>query len=266
MTVSSDLSLVVMGVTGFMGGTVLRLARADGTPVAAGLDRAEQIDKTANLDLFCGSDPATVLTKAPGATIIDFTAPVATMNTLEAAVKYGNPMVIGTTGLSAEEKARLDEAATHIPLFFSPNMSVGVNALLDVLPRLVRVLGPEYDLEIVEMHHNRKKDAPSGTALRLGECLAEARDWKLDDVSACCREGLIGPRPKAEIGIQTVRGGDVVGVHTIYFAGEGERIEVTHHAHSRENFARGALRAARWLTGQKPGKVYTMQDLLRENA
>ena len=126
------------------------------------------------------------------------------------------------------------------------------------------MLGPDYDLELVEMHHNRKKDAPSGTALRLAECLAEAREWKLKDVSCCCREGIVGERPKAQIGIQTVRGGDVVGVHTVYFISNGERIEVTHHAHSRTNFAQGALRAARWLQDRKPGKLYSMADILEE--
>lgn len=261
-----NLSLIVTGVTGHMGSTVLRLAGTQNIPVLAGLDRAEQLLQAKGLNLPCGSDPEAILEQHPGATIIDFTAPAATMATLEAALHHGNPMVIGTTGLSADEKSRLEDAARRIPLFFSPNMSVGINALLDILPRLVRVLGPDYDLEIVEMHHNRKKDAPSGTALRLGECLAEARDWKLDEVSACSREGLIGARPKAEIGIQTVRGGDVVGMHTVYFAGEGERIEVTHHAHSRDNFARGALRAAGWLARQKHGRLYSMQDMLKESA
>lgn len=142
-------------------------------------------------------------------------------------------------------------------------MSVGVNVLLELLPELVQMLGPDYDLEMVELHHNRKKDSPSGTALRLAESLASARDWDLKDVACYHREGIIGERPKKEIGVQAIRGGDVVGVHTVYFMGPGERIEVTHHAHSRENFAQGALRAASWLPGQPGGKVYAMGDILK---
>ena len=120
----------------------------------------------------------------------------------------------------------------------------------------------DYDVEMMEIHHNRKKDAPSGTALRLAECLAEAKDWSLAESACYHREGIIGERPAKEIGIQTLRGGDVVGVHTVYFMGPGERIEVTHQAHSRENFANGALRAIRWMHGRAPGKLYSMQDIL----
>lgn len=259
-------SLIIMGITGHMGAAILRLAHARGLKVVAGIDRAEALAQAKNLDLPCKADAESVLSQNPGSVIIDFTAPAGTLGLLEAAVRHKNPMVIGTTGFTAEDKARVEDAAKNIPILLSPNMSLGVNALLEILPRLVRALGPGYDLEIVEMHHNRKKDAPSGTALRLGECLAEARNWKLEDVSACCREGLIGARPKEEIGIQTVRGGDVVGVHTVYLVGEGERIEVTHHAHSRDNFASGALNASQWLAGKKPGIIYSIQDMLREMA
>ena len=179
------------------------------------------------------------------------------------AVKNGNPIVIGTTGFTPEQKAELDAIAQNGRVFWSPNMSVGVNVLLELLPELVQMLGPDYDLEMVELHHNRKKDSPSGTALRLAESLASARDWDLKDVACYHREGIIGERPKKEIGVQAIRGGDVVGVHTVYFMGPGERIEVTHHAHSRENFAQGALRAASWLPGQPSGKVYAMGDILK---
>lgn len=261
-----SLSLIVMGVTGHMGGIILRLARAQNLPVVAVLDRLEQQNTAAAFGVPCGHNPEEVLSKAPGATIIDFTAPEATLALLEPAIRHKNPLIIGTTGFNVAHKQQLEKAAQHIPVFFSPNMSLGVNALLDVLPRLVRALGPDYDLEVVEMHHNHKKDAPSGTALRLAECLAEARHWNLEDVKECSRDGIIGARPKAQIGIQTLRGGDVVGMHTVYFAGEGERIEVTHHAHSRENFARGALKAAQWMTDKKPGKLYSMQDMLEDQA
>ena len=140
-------------------------------------------------------------------------------------------------------------------------MSVGINVLRKILPELTRALGDKYDIEMVELHHNRKQDSPSGTALTLGECLAEARGWKLPDVRCSARDGIIGERPKAQIGIQAIRGGDVVGVHTIYFMGPGERIEVTHQAHSRETFAQGALRAAAWLKGRAAGRLYGMQDI-----
>ncbi len=145
-------------------------------------------------------------------------------------------------------------------------MSIGVNVLLRILPQLTKTLGPDYDMEIVEIHHNRKKDAPSGTALMLGEALAEARDWDFEACKKTCREGMTGERPKMEIGIQAVRGGDVAGVHTVYFFGPGERIEVTHQAHGRENFAMGALTAAKWLKNQKAGKLYSMQDMFACNS
>jgi len=137
-----------------------------------------------------------------------------------------------------------------------------VHALTKNLPELINILGEEYDLEMVELNHNKKKDSPSGTAMRLAECLAKAKNWDLDAVANYHREGMIGERPKEEIGIQTIRGGDVVGVHTVYAMGPGERIEVTHHAHSRETFAAGALRAAYWLAGREAGKLYSMSDMI----
>ena len=177
------------------------------------------------------------------------------------AAEKGTPLVIGTTGFTPEQLQELGELAQRTPIFWSSNMSVGVNVLMKVLPALTKALGDKYDIEMVELHHNRKKDSPSGTALMLGECLAEARDWKLEDVRCSARDGIIGERPKAQIGIQAIRGGDVVGVHTVYFMGPGERIEVTHQAHSRETFAQGALRAAAWLATQKAGRLYRMQDI-----
>ena len=147
-------------------------------------------------------------------------------------------------------------------MLWAPNMSVGINVLLRVLPELVRLLGENYDMEMVELHHKMKKDAPSGTAIKLAQCLAEARKWDLDAVGRYCRQGIIGERPQEEIGVQTIRGGDVTGVHTVYFMGPGERVEVTHQAHSRENFAQGALRAAKWLADKQPGQLYSMADVL----
>ena len=257
------LSIIVMGGSGRMGTTIARMAQEQGITVAAALERPEKVEALNALGCIAGSDPETVFPQVPGAVVIDFTAPDASMATARCAARHGNPVVIGTTGLSQEQRAELEELAKTAKIFWAPNMSVGVSVLLEILPRLVEMLGPDYDMEMVELHHNRKKDSPSGTALRLAECLADARGWKLDEVACSHREGIIGERPKKEIGIQAVRGGDVVGVHTVYFMGPGERIEVTHQAHSRENFAQGALRAARWLAAQKPGKLYAMGDVLQ---
>lgn len=261
-----SVSLIIMGAAGRMGSTLARLAdEAPDLDVAAVLERpgheaglAAWGTRGARVD----TDPAAAMDGLPGAVVVDFTAPDATMNTARLAAARGTPMIIGTTGLTDADKAELGRLAKHAPLFLSPNMSVGINVLLEVLPELTRLLGDAYDVELAEIHHNRKKDAPSGTAVRLAEVLAEARNWKLDEVACYGREGMAGERPHAEIGVHAVRGGDVVGVHTVYYMGPGERIEVTHHAHSRENFANGALRAARWLAGQKPGRLYSMQDVL----
>lgn len=256
-------SVIVTGAGGRMGSTVCRLALEDpALTLAAVLERPERL---ATLDAWkcpAGSDPDTVFAQAPGGVVVDFTSPEASLANARAAARTGVSHVIGTTGLNAEQKAELAELAGTARIFWAPNMSVGVNVLLKILPQLVRQLGAEYDLEMVELHHNRKKDSPSGTALRLAECLAEARGWKLSDVANYHREGLIGERPGEEIGIQTIRGGDVVGVHTVYAMGPGERIEITHQAHSRENFAQGALRAAKWLPRQQPGPLYSMLDML----
>ncbi len=254
-------SIVIMGAGGRMGTTIAQLAQERQIPIAGFIDRPEALQTLSSGSIPCESEPAALLAQIKKTVLIDFTAPHVTMATLPIAEQYQTPMVIGTTGFTEVEKNKLAESAQKLPLFLSPNMSIGVSALLATLPRLVKALGNDYDLEMVEMHHNKKKDAPSGTALRLAECLAEAKEWNLADVGCYARDGLIGERPKNEIGIQTLRGGDVVGVHTVYFVGEGERIEVTHHAHSRSTFASGALRASQWLAQQKPGKLYSMQDV-----
>ena len=258
-----SIPVIVMGAAGRMGGTICRMVADDPSLVLAG--QIEQPDRLGALTPPAGctasSDLAAVLQAVKGAVIIDFTSPTASLATAALAAQYGAAQVIGTTGLNAEQQKDLHGFAAKTPIFWSPNMSEGVNALVKILPELVRLLGEGYDLEMMEIHHNRKKDAPSGTALRLAEAMLEARNWGLQD-AVCCREGIIGERPHKEMGVQTIRGGDVVGVHTAYFIGLGERIEVTHHAHSRDNFAQGALRAAAWLAGQKPGKLYGMNDML----
>ena len=170
-------------------------------------------------------------------------------------------MVVGTTGLSSEQKQALFDQAQHTSVVFAPNMSVGINLLLDILHRAASVLQDGYDVEIIETHHRHKVDAPSGTALRLGEVVADAMGRNLEECAVYGRKGITGPRPANEIGFETIRAGDVVGDHTVLFASEGERIEITHKASSRMTFAKGAVRACAWLQG-KPCGLYDMQDVL----
>lgn len=256
-------SVIITGAAGRMGSTLVRLAReAEDVTLAAVLERVGMEKALDAYDCLKGSSASDIFPRCPESVVVDFTSPEASLAAARVAARCGNPLVIGTTGFSEEQKAELAGLAEKIPLFWSPNMSVGVNALLKLLPELARLLGADYDMDIVELHHNKKKDAPSGTALRLAECLAGARGWKLSETACCHREGIIGERPKREIGVQTVRGGDIVGVHTVYFMGAGERIELTHQAHSRENFAQGALRAARRIRGLPAGRLYGMQDIL----
>lgn len=193
--------------------------------------------------------------------LIDFTNHQASMDHLREAVVAKKAIVIGTTGFSREEWEEIRSVGPGTRCLVSPNMSVGVNVVLGLLDRAARVLGTDYDVEIVEAHHRHKADAPSGTALRMAEVLAFAMGRNLEEVGVFARHGQIGPRRSSEIGIQTVRAGDIVGEHTVIFGGLGERIEIVHRAHSRDNFARGAVRAAAWLVHQPPG-LYDMQDAL----
>lgn len=198
-----------------------------------------------------------------GLVIIDFSAPESTLAHLRLAVEHKTAMVIGTTGFSQKQAAEIKDLAQNIPCLLSPNMSLGVNLLFKVAGDVARALGDEYDIEIVEAHHRRKKDAPSGTAKRLAEILSEARGQSLEDVAVYGRKGMTGERPKKAIGIHSVRGGDIVGDHKVIFAGEGERVELIHRAHSRDTFARGAILAARFVAGAPKG-LYSMQDVLKK--
>jgi 4-hydroxy-tetrahydrodipicolinate reductase len=256
--------VIVMGAAGRMGATMVRLVgESADLDLMGAVERMDRLSTLVSLPCPVAPEVSKLPTAIAGAVIVDFTAPSVSLPTARTAAKTGAAHVIGTTGFSGEEQAELRDLAVRTPIFWSPNMSVGVNVLLRILPELARLLGDSYDMEMTEIHHNKKKDAPSGTALRLAEALAGARDWPFSEVACCHREGIIGERPAREIGIQSLRGGDVVGVHTVYFLGAGERIELTHQAHSRENFANGALRAVRFLHGQKPGRLYTMQDILQ---
>lgn len=193
--------------------------------------------------------------------LIDFTNPEATLEHLELASSFSLPCVVGTTGFSSEQLSLIEELSGKIPVLLSPNMSSGVNLLFYLVEESARILGDDFDLEVIEAHHRLKKDAPSGTAVRLSEILAKARGWDLDRVAIYERRGMVGERKREEIGIQSIRAGDIVGEHTVIFGGLGERLELTHRAHSRLTFAYGALRAARFIVGKRAG-LYSMRDCL----
>jgi 4-hydroxy-tetrahydrodipicolinate reductase len=193
--------------------------------------------------------------------LIDFTRPEPSLAALKICVENGKRMVIGTTGFSAAEKGLISDAARTIPIMLAPNMSVGVNLSLKLLEIATRVIGQETDIEIIEAHHRHKVDAPSGTALRMGEVVAAALGRDLDDCAVWAREGHTGERQPGTIGFSVIRAGDIVGDHTVMFADEGERVEIRHHASSRMTFAKGAMRAAHWLSSQSPG-LFDMQDVL----
>jgi 4-hydroxy-tetrahydrodipicolinate reductase len=193
--------------------------------------------------------------------VIDFTTPSATLDHLQVCRQAGKPMVIGTTGLSEADKGELEKAAGEIAMVFAPNMSVGVNLCFKLLELAARVMGDDADIEIIEAHHRHKVDAPSGTALHMGEVIAETLGRNLQSCAVYGREGHTGPRDGKTIGFETIRAGDVVGEHSVWFAMEGERVEIAHKASSRMNFARGAVRACKWISTKAQG-LYDMQDVL----
>ncbi|MCA1907360.1 MAG: 4-hydroxy-tetrahydrodipicolinate reductase [Magnetospirillum sp.] len=208
---------------------------------------------------FVGENPSALF--AASDAVIDFTAPAATLSHAALAADMGKILVVGTTGLSKADEAKLAEAAKQTTIVYAPNFSVGVNLLMALTEKAAAILGDDYDLEIVEMHHRHKVDSPSGTALGLGRSAAKGRGVALDSVWCKSRDGHTGARPRGEIGFATLRGGDVVGDHTVMFAADGERVELTHKASSRAVFAKGAVRAALWAKGQGPG-LYSMRDVL----
>jgi 4-hydroxy-tetrahydrodipicolinate reductase len=193
--------------------------------------------------------------------LIDFTFPEVTLGNASVCARLGKQMVVGSTGFTPGQREQLTAFAKDTSIVFAPNMSVGVNVCFKLLKDMAKTLGEGFDVEIVELHHNKKKDSPSGTAVRMGEIVAEALGRDYNQVANYHREGMCGERTREEVGMQTVRGGDIVGEHTVYFIGMGERIELTHRAMSRDMFARGAVRAAGWLGGKQAG-LYDMQDVL----
>lgn len=262
--------IAIVGVAGRMGRTLVNaVCQDDGATLAAGIVESGSSLVGADLGELAGVgrlDISAVDSLASVAddidVLIDFTTPAVTLANLAFCAEHGKGIVIGTTGLSDAELEKLDGYALSVPMVFAPNMSVGVNLTLKLLETAARALGDEgYDIEVIEAHHRHKVDAPSGTALRMGEVVAAALDRNLKEHGVFERVGQCGPRQASEIGFATVRAGDIVGEHTVMFATEGERIEITHKASSRMTFARGAVRAARWVSGQGVGR-YGMNDVL----
>jgi 4-hydroxy-tetrahydrodipicolinate reductase len=243
---SHPLRLCIHGSKGRMGQALIRCAAED-----------PKLQVTAEVDT--GDDFAAALAQCDA--VIDFSATHITPQVAQACADAGKVLVIGTTGHELPEREQINQAANAIPLVFSPNYSVGVNTLFWLTRKAAEILGPGFDLEVVEMHHRLKKDAPSGTARHLAEILAEVRKLDYAEAARHGRAGIVGERTNDEIGVHALRGGDVVGDHTVIYAAPGERLELTHQASSRDTFARGALRAAQWASTQPPG-LYDMQDVL----
>ena len=263
------IKVAVTGAAGRMGGRIITLiTEAEGLEVAGAIEMAghARLGDDAGYVAGCG-DLGVAITDsleqalASADVLIDFTWPEVTIGNAEVCARLGKAMVVGTTGLNPEQREVIKRVAESSPVVFAPNMSVGVNVCFKLLKDMAKTLGEGFDVEIVELHHNKKKDSPSGTAVRMGEIVADALDRNYDEVANYHREGMCGERSQEEIGMQTVRGGDIIGEHTVYFIGMGERIELTHRAMSRDMFARGAVRAAGWLA-EKPVGLYDMQDVL----
>jgi 4-hydroxy-tetrahydrodipicolinate reductase len=259
----------IVGCAGRMGRMLMQqVLETEGAILAGGTERAGADTVGMDLGLLAGSAPqGTVVSEDAAAlfaacdAVIDFTTPQATVAHAKLAALHNTVLVVGTTGLTAAEQAEIDQAGQDTVIVQAPNMSVGVNLLFALTELVAAKLGIDYDIEIVEMHHRHKVDAPSGTALGLGQAAAKGRKVNLDDVADKVRDGVIGARKPGDIGFATLRGGDVVGDHTVCFATEGERIELTHKASSRAVFAKGAVRAAIWGARQQAG-CYSMFDVL----
>jgi 4-hydroxy-tetrahydrodipicolinate reductase len=252
----SAVRVAIAGAGGRMGQALLDAAKsADGVQLAAALDMAP--GKSGGVSI--GTDVAEALENAD--VLIDFTRPEGTLDHVRACRGAKRGMVIGTTGFTPQQLQEIREAAKAIPIVLAPNMSVGVNVALKLVAMASKALGPEYDVDVFEMHHKLKVDAPSGTALKLGEVAAAARGTTLERDGVFERHGHTGERKAGTIGFSVARGGDIVGDHTVYFAGPGERIEITHRAASRATYAQGALRAAKFVAGKQPG-LYDMDDVL----
>lgn len=260
---------VVAGIAGRMGSRIAQLVReTEGLELAGGFEHPGHPSVNHDISEVIGGPPSGLKVAAgihavlPDAdVVVDFTSASVSLSHLKEAASRGKAMVIGSTGFSRDQVEQAREYASRVPCVLAPNMSMGVNVLFKVVGDVARLLGEGFDVEIIEAHHRYKKDAPSGTALKLAGVVSDALGRDLDQVGVYARKGITGERTSQEIGIQTIRGGDIVGEHTVIFAGLGERIEITHRAQSRDNFARGAIRAALWVGRQPPG-LYDMEHVL----
>lgn len=263
------ISAIVCGAGGRMGKRIISLmGEEDGFRLVGAIERegSGSIGLDAGVNAGSGhlgvviiDNLKSIINKAD--IIIDFTVPSASIEHIRIARENQRPIVIGTTGFSGPEVNEISDVARTIPVVLSPNMSIGINLVFKVIDDIAKKLSWDYDIEVIEAHHRLKKDAPSGTAMRMAQVLARSRGQDPEKVCVYSRKGIIGERGKDEIGIQAIRAGDIVGEHTVIFGGIGERIEVTHRAHSRDNFARGAIIAAKWLAERNPG-LYDMMDVL----
>jgi 4-hydroxy-tetrahydrodipicolinate reductase len=265
---AAALAVAVAGASGRMGQMLIEAIQASGDCSLAGaLDIDASPALGADAAAFLGRSSGVLITSdlptglAHAAVLIDFTRPEGTMAHLRECSRLGVNLVIGTTGFSDAQKAEIAQAAQHIAIVMAPNMSVGVNVTLKLLELAARALSTGYDIEIIEAHHRHKVDAPSGTALKMGEVVAQALGRDLKDCAVYAREGVTGERDPSSIGFATIRGGDIVGDHTVLFAGTGERIEITHKSSSRATYAQGSLRAVRFLAGKRQG-LFDMFDVL----
>lgn len=262
-----EIGAIVVGAAGKMGGRIIHIIKE--TPsikLSRAIERSDHPAIGRDIGEVIGLGKMGVpleglLKREGGDVLINFSSPQASMESLEFAKEVGLAIVIGTTGLSSEQMNRAKELSKSVRCVLAPNMSVGMNVMFRVVQEVAKVLGPEYDIEILEAHHRLKKDSPSGTALKLGELISNAIGRDFGKAGVYGRKGMVGERTKDEIGMQVIRAGDIVGEHTVLFGGIGERLEIIHRAHSRDNFARGAVRAALWVVNQ-PNGLYDMQDVL----
>ncbi len=264
-----DMKLIVVGASGRMGRTLTRIVtESEGVTVVGAVDREGIAEIGQDAGVLAGvgelgvpvtADPLPLFAKAEG--VLDFTVPAATLGFAEIAAQARIAHIIGTTGLSAEDDERIAAAARHAAIVKSGNMSLGVNLLAVLVRQAARALDPDFDIEVLEMHHRAKVDAPSGTALMLGRAAAAGREIALEEHSVRARDGITGPRKRSDIGFATLRGGSVIGEHSVIFAGNAETLTLSHRATDRALFARGAVKAALWARDRKPG-LYSMADVL----
>ncbi len=264
----SHVKIAVVGAAGRMGKRIVNIVNDDNAAViSAAIEGKDSLFLNQDIGEIagCGKLGVTVSDDfsnvAESDVIIDFTGAKVTLGNLGNYLKAGKPVVIGSTGFEKDEIAKIEGLSEEVPVVFAPNMSLGVNLTFKILEMVAGAIGEDFDIEIIEAHHRMKKDAPSGTAMKMAEIIANKLKRNLDRDAVFCRRGLIGERSEKEIGIQTIRGGDIVGEHTVMFCGAGERLEITHKASSRDTFAKGAVTAAKWVSDKKAG-LYSMFDVL----